>query len=104
MATAKELQQYLAKRIYEEHDQIAPELADLICGDSFEEIDASVAKAIRATSSILASVTGSAQQFTQSVREGWSGGAPQTDAELAQMIHAMPLDQWQQYRATLGLK
>lgn len=104
-----ELQAYRAQRIDEERDEIIPELIDLVSGDTFDEIEASIAGLKERSSRILAT----AQQAAQSARRDMSGArvtAPPaepldnysgTRQFTADDISNMSIEEFAKYRSTL---
>ena len=67
-----DLMQYKAARMQEVGDEIMPELHDIVTGNTREEIDASIERAIAKTNAIL----GNVQQQLQGIRSGMPGVAP----------------------------
>jgi len=64
-----ELSQYLNRRISEEQENIAPELIDMIAGNSVDEIEQSISKLKEKTSKLLEAMT----QANQQVRREMTG-------------------------------
>jgi hypothetical protein len=98
MATQRELMSYVAQKVYEHRDEIAPELVDYITGDSFEAIDQSIARVKQSTANLISNIGGFCPQ---DIREGTT--AASSDAQLAAQINAMSAEEFAQYRQTIGL-
>lgn len=106
------LQQYTQRRVAEERDNIAPELLDLVTGNTPEEIEASLANLKGKTEAILQSVQQAQIQARSQMRgvspTGYSTTGPM-DSEPGHKtlsladIRNMPMDQWAQIRGSLGV-
>lgn len=114
-ALAKELQfnelrAYVQEKVNAERDSIAPELLDLVSGNSQEEVDASVALLKAKTSQILESVQQAQVQTRSQMRgvstAGFTGNGP-TDNDSgtrqlsAEDIRKMPMQEYAKYRNQL---
>ncbi|WNI17633.1 hypothetical protein [Actinacidiphila sp. ITFR-21] len=104
------LRAYIQERAGAERDHIAPELVDLIAGNSQEEVDASIELLKNKTSQIFQSVQ-SAQEAARSqmrgvAATGYTGNGP-TDGEAgtrtlsAEDIKNMPMSEFAKYRSQL---
>jgi len=113
----QELQQYKNRRLSEEAENIIPELLaaddDPIKGDTVEEIEAAIQRAVTISSAIMQKVQPLVQQAQQRPRgisaTGAIPGGPMDNGTEQQVItqadiKAMPMDQWAQVRGRLGLK
>lgn len=105
------LQQYKADRIREHEDEILPELQDEVSGNTTEEIDASIARLVAKTASILENV-GAVVQTQRQQQPGARVTAPpvgplETETSYQsltpQQIAEMPMDQFAQMRGKLGV-
>ncbi|MEV6309976.1 hypothetical protein AB0M10_15425 [Streptomyces sp. NPDC051840] len=105
-----QLRAYIQERAGAERDSIAPELVDLISGNSQEEVDASVEMLKAKTTQIFQSVQ-SAQEAARSQMRGvaptgYTGNGP-TDSESgtrqlsAEDIRNMPMAEFAKYRSQL---
>jgi hypothetical protein len=109
-----EIQQYIRERVAQERDEIAPELLDLIGGNTKEEVESSIVSVKERTQRIAASMQ-QALQDTRSQMRGVSptGYAPvgpmDTDASNQQLtpedIRNIPWEKWSDpaFRAQVGL-
>lgn len=107
-----DLQQYTQRRVAEERDNIAPELLDLVNGNTPDEIEASLANLKGKTEAILQSVQQAQIQARSQMRgvspTGYSTTGPM-DSEPGHKtlslndIRQMPMDQWAQIRGSLGI-
>lgn len=115
--TFQELQSYKNRRLSEESENIIPELlevdADAIKGETVEEIEASIQRAVNVSSAIMQKVQPLLQQAQQRPRgisaTGAIPGGPMDNGTEQQVItqadiKAMSMDQWAQVRGRLGLK
>jgi len=113
----QELQSYTNRRLSEEAENIIPELleadANAISGNSVEEIEASIQRAINVSSAIMQKVQPLMQQAQQRPRgisaTGAIPGGPMDNGTEQQVltvsdIKDMSWDQWSQVRGRLGLK
>lgn len=73
----QELKSYTDRRLAEETENIMPELMDMVTGNSTEEIEASISRAIEKTSAIVGNIQ-QAQGTTQRPRGVPATGAPST--------------------------
>ncbi|MEV5264813.1 hypothetical protein [Streptomyces werraensis] len=104
------LRAYIQERIGAERDSIAPELVDLVSGNSREEVDASIEMLKAKTDQIFQSVTAAQQQARSQMRgvstAGYTGTGPADgDAGARQLsvddIKNMPMSEFAKYRRQL---
>ena len=104
------LRAYIQERVNAERDSIAPELVDLVSGNTREEVDASIDLLKSKTDAIFQSVTTAQQQARSQMRgvgaTGYTGNGPTDgDAGARQLsvddIKNMPMSEFAKYRSQL---
>jgi hypothetical protein len=104
------LRAYIQERVNAERNAIAPELVDLVSGNSREEVDASIELLKTKTDAIFQSVTAAQQQARSQMRgvstTGYTGNGPTDgDAGARQLsvedIKNMPMSEFAKYRSQL---
>lgn len=105
-----QLTEYKAKRIQEESENIIPSLTDFITGNSPEEIEASIAKAVEKSAEILEASTNAMQVQRQQMKGTSITGAPpvgpsdmgeQTVTLTPDQIRNMSMEEYAKHRETL---
>ncbi|MEU1552155.1 hypothetical protein ABZ517_05460 [Streptomyces scabiei] len=104
------LRAYIQERVNVERNSIAPELVDLVSGNTREEVDASIEMLRAKTDAIFQSVTTAQQQARSQMRgvstTGYTGNGP-TDGDAgarqlsAEDIKNMPMSEYSRYRSQL---
>ncbi|MEU1816100.1 hypothetical protein ABZ543_13015 [Streptomyces roseifaciens] len=108
-AEFNKLRAYIQERISAERTAIAPELIDLISGNSPEEVDASVELMKAKTAAIAQSMSQAQQQQRSQMRgaavTGYTPNGPTDDSGYRQLsaedIKAMPMSEFAKYRSQL---
>lgn len=104
------LRAYIQERVNVERNAIAPELVDLVSGNSREEVDASIELLKSKTDAIFQSVSAAQQQARSQMRgvstTGYTGNGPTDgDAGARQLsvedIKNMPMSEFARYRSQL---
>ncbi|AZM47818.1 hypothetical protein DMB38_20310 [Streptomyces sp. WAC 06738] len=104
------LRAYIQERVNAERSNIAPELVDLVTGNTREEVDASIELLRAKTDAIFQSVTAAQQQARSQMRgvstTGYTGNGPTDgDAGARQLsvedIKNMPMSEFAKYRSQL---
>ncbi|MGW3153726.1 hypothetical protein [Streptomyces sp. NPDC001089] len=104
------LRAYIQERVNAERANLAPELADLVSGNSREEVDASIELLKSKTDAIFQSMTAAQQQARSQMRgvspTGYTGNGP-TDGDggsrqlSVEDIKNMPMSEFAKYRSQL---
>ncbi|WP_369042245.1 hypothetical protein [Streptomyces sp. Midd1] len=104
------LRAYIQERVNVERNAIAPELVDLVTGNSREEVDASIELLKAKTDAIFQSVSAAQQQARSQMRgvsmTGYTGNGP-TDGDSGarqlsvEDIKNMPMSEFARYRSQL---
>lgn len=104
------LRAYIQERINSESNSIAPELRDLVTGNTPEEVDQSIEMLKAKTEQIFQSMTAAQQQARSQMRgvsaTGYTGNGPtDQDAGARQLsvedIRKMPMSEFAKYRSQL---
>lgn len=109
-----DLREHIQNQVAANQDKIAPELLPWITGNSVEEVDAAVAKAVETTNQILAGLQQSGQvpppqETLIPVGVRPVGGPSSVDPGqqfqtlTAEQIAQMPMDQYAQLRSKIGV-
>jgi len=97
----RRLQSYLTRKLSEAGDEIAPEIRDLVCGNSQDEIEAAINLAKTKTAQILAGIR-QAQARPDDVDPAWAANVREGISDLPDVGH-MSMSEYARYRQAAGI-